>query len=65
MRSAGHNPGGGGEDMSKEMQEALNTICDSVESGKIMRQALTLAVELHNATKQKEVKQDEEPSDNS
>ena len=45
--------------MSKEMQQALNKICQSVENREVMTQALTIASEVIQATREKE----EQPSD--
>lgn len=37
--------------MSKEMQQALNKICQSVENREVMTQALTIASEVIQATR--------------
>lgn len=39
--------------MAEEIVKAIEEICDSIESKKVMQQAVELAVQLHVATKEK------------
>lgn len=46
--------------MSEKTAKSLAQICETLESKKVMQQAVELAIELHNATKAKKEEQEHE-----